>query len=193
MENVARKSCPYCGNKEGLEHVACQVCGHIFKEENAANSKKKYYFDNDPIISEEDVAYLAVKEKEYKANVAKLVRAIVGAAVMVFLIGGEVVSQMLLKEACQNIYTEVNILVYIFLGVLLVLPWLFFISVKISKSNLSDIKDLVHKDNFSKAGKIVSIIILVLSILLILGGLALLTVDCIQIIPEIIKTLTGGR
>lgn len=97
---------------------------------------------------------------------------------------------MLLKKDCEVIETEIKPTIYVFLGLLLVLPWLFFISFKVANDNLKSIRELEHKDNLSKIGKIISIVVAIFSILLVLGALALLVIDCVQIIPVIIQSFT---
>ena len=191
MGVATRKSCPVCGNKEGMEHVACIKCGHVFKDEETAIRHNNYSYLNDSNnrnVNESDVSYLEVKEKTYAPNNTKLARSIVAAFIMIVLIIAVIVVQMLLKKDCEVIETEIKPTIYVFLGLLLVLPWLFFISFKIANDNLKSIRELEHKDNLSKIGKIISIVVAIFSILLVLGALALLVIDCVQIIPVIIQS-----
>lgn len=179
--------CPYCGESIANNAVACPKCGHLFFGDSLSNQLKKKVEIN-PEIREEDYAYLKITPKKYKANVGSLIRALVSFLIFGVLLAGVFVAHILLKDLVALNEKPLNFMIYVYLGVLLVLPWLFFISLSIAKGNLERIKYLPHSDGFSVAGKVISIIMIILSVCGLLFGLVVLVIDAIQVVPIIIES-----
>lgn len=194
------KFCPYCGTPLEDDYVACPKCGHFLNRDGKLENTSKPAAKEEVKVSEVDYSKSVGKPKVTK-NGPILGNAITSFIFLLLFIGAEIGVFLLLKMEIAKSFVGTEqtepftILFYVFLGVLLLLPWFFLIPNGIAGAAIKKSKGKT-KNGLYHAGLTIAIISRILAILMIFVGLALFIYIAIVMGPYIFKgigdLISGG-